>query len=65
MSKKFKYKIHRKRVLELFFRTELRPNEKVIDNMDETIAKEAGLSIETVSRFIREHLNNKYNNLKF
>lgn len=46
-------------ILRLFYRTELRPGEKVIDNRDETIAKETGIHLPTVQRLISEHLIKK------
>ena len=46
-------------ILILFYRTELRENEKIIDNSDVTIAKELGHSKTKVSHFISSHLNTK------
>ncbi len=43
-----KTEIHKDDVLELFYRTELRPGEDVIDNQDKTIAKELNINVHTV-----------------
>lgn len=45
----------------LFNRTELRPNEEVINNTDKQIALETGLKVQTVSNIISKYLKNKTN----
>lgn len=50
-------------ILDLFFRTELRVGEKIIDNSDKTISNELNIKISTVSWFISKFLNIKERNL--
>lgn len=50
-------------ILNLFFRVELRENEKVIDNRDTTISKELNIDVVTVSNCISKHLNKKVQEL--
>lgn len=50
-------------ILELFYRTELRIGEKIIDNTDKSIAKELNLEEKKVSYFLYIHLNKKYDKL--
>ena len=49
-----KTEIHKADVLKLFYRTELRPGEDVIDNQDKTIAKELNINVSIVWR-ITQH----------
>jgi len=46
-------------VLELFYRTELRWNEEIIDNRSETISKDLGISPEMVNYFINMDMKTK------
>lgn len=50
-------------VLKLFYRTELRNGEKIIDNRTTIIAKELDLHPGEVNWIISEHLNEKFNKL--
>ena len=54
---------HTADILKLFYRTQLRWEEDVIDNRDITIAKELGLAKETVCRTITYDLEAKANKL--
>ena len=54
---------HTAAILKLFYRTQLRWDEDVIDNRDITIAKELGLAKETVCRTITYDLEEKANKL--
>lgn len=47
------------KVLEKFYRIVLRENEDIIDNTDETIAKELGIKVHTVRDIITSHLYHK------
>lgn len=47
-------------ILEKFYRFELREDEKIIDNSDETIANELGMHLYTVSNIIAGHLKAKF-----
>ena len=49
-------------VLKLFYRKELRPGEKVIDNRDSVIAKELNLGLSFVTHTISSSLECKYEN---
>ena len=49
-----------RRVLELFYRTKLRMNEKVVDNRDIAIANEIGVDKALVNRIIDRSLNKKF-----
>ena len=53
----------KKDILDLFYRKKLYYNEKVVDNMDSTIAKQLCLKKSTVSHFIADHLTEKFNAL--
>lgn len=55
----------KERIKELFYRTELRRGEKIIDNKDSTIAKELKLSKSQVSTYLQTHLRHKYRILNF
>ena len=46
-------------ILSLFYRTELREDEKIVDNSDVTIAKELGHNKMKVCQFLSNHLNIK------
>ena len=52
------------RVSMLFWRTELRIGEKIIDNTTSAIARETGLSRDGVHMYINYMLDNKYKNFK-
>ena len=47
------------KIIELFYRTQLRENENVIDNMDSTIAKEVGVNIGVVHRVLAREMKRK------
>lgn len=49
-----------KRVLKEFYRTELKPNETIIDNRDSTIAKLTGVSVSLVNKIVTRDLDNKF-----
>jgi len=49
-------------ILKKFYRTELRDGEDVIDNRDDTIAKELNIPMDLVSKIIKKHLKDKYDN---
>lgn len=53
--RKRRNRINEKAILKLFFRTELRPGEHIIDNKDGTIAEELGLKCIFVERFLQRH----------
>ena len=53
-----------KNILDLFYRTELRENEKIIDNREVTIAKELNIKQLIVCHVITNHLEKKYKNWK-
>lgn len=57
------YQEDTKKVLELFYRTELRPGEVLIDNTDRTIAKELGFTISYVCNIITKDLNKKFDRI--
>lgn len=57
------YQEDTKKVLELFYRTELRPGEVLIDNTDRTIAKELGFTISYVCNIITKDLNKKFDKI--
>ena len=54
----------KKNILDLFYRTELRENEKIIDNREVTIAKELNIKQLIVCHVITNHLEKKYKNWK-
>ena len=43
-------------IIRLFYRTELRPGEEIINNMDSTIAKEVGVNIGVVHRILEREM---------
>lgn len=49
----------RKKVLQLFWRTELRWLEDIVDNESLTIANETGVDIGNVNRIINQSINKK------
>jgi len=48
-------------ILDLFYRTELRTGEKIIDNRSITISKELGISTQVIDGILARHLNDKFN----
>ncbi|QIG62330.1 hypothetical protein [Tenacibaculum phage JQ] len=48
------------RVLKEYYRTELKPNETIIDNRDGTISKLTGVSISLVKKIITRDLDEKF-----
>jgi hypothetical protein len=53
----------KKDIIKEFNRTELKPNEKIIDNTCSTIAKIVGVKTTIVSSVLEEYLDNKINNI--
>lgn len=53
----------KKHVLELFYRTELLENEKIIDNTDGFISKKTGVKKCTVNSIITDSLNIKFDKI--
>ena len=49
----------KERIKELFYRTELRYGEKIIDNRNSTIANELGIKKTQVCKYLWAHLNHK------
>lgn len=49
-------------ILSLFYRTELREGEKIIDNTSVSISKELNINVQNVNDVITKHLKNKYKN---
>ena len=56
--------VYKDRVLELFFRTELREGENVIDNLEETIAKELNIKVGVVKRILFNEMTRRELKLK-
>lgn len=52
-----------KQILKLFYRTELRKDEVIIDNTSVTIAKELNIKISTVNNYLQTHLDEKFENI--
>lgn len=51
---------HKEDILKLFYRTELRKYEKLIDNRTITISKELGIITRVVDEFLSIHLDEKF-----
>ena len=54
----------RKNILKIFYRTELREDEEIINNSDKQIAKELNLPYNTVASFLVDHSNKKLDEIK-
>jgi len=52
-----------KKILKLFFRTELERGEVIINNSDKYIANKTGIKQHLVSTFISNHLEYKFNKI--
>lgn len=51
---------HKENILKLFYRTELRKGETLIDNRTTTISKELGISTSIVDEILVKELDRKY-----
>tara|TARA_R110002051_G_scaffold224048_1_gene287261 strand:+ start:11538 stop:11750 length:213 start_codon:yes stop_codon:yes gene_type:complete len=53
-------KTNKEDILNLFYRTVLRENEKIIDNRTVTISKELSINKIVVDEFLTKHLDQKF-----
>lgn len=51
---------HKEDILSLFYRTELRENEDLIDNRSITISKELDIALPIINEFLSKHLEEKF-----